>query len=69
MTITPDTSNAHRHDGTYVRAFAVPTASTGTRERHHMVGRPPVVAVADGRARLLVRRESAEDLRDRDAGL
>jgi diaminopimelate decarboxylase len=36
---------------------------------YNLVGRPPVVAVADGRARLLVRRESAEDLRSRDVGL
>ncbi|MFF3552115.1 diaminopimelate decarboxylase family protein [Streptomyces tsukubensis] len=32
-------------------------------------GRPPVVAVRDGRARLLVRRETYEDLRARDIGL
>ncbi|MFE4578615.1 hypothetical protein, partial [Streptomyces chartreusis] len=31
--------------------------------------RPPVVAVDDGRARLLIRRESLEDIRSRDVGL
>lgn len=34
-----------------------------------MTGRPPVVALADGRSRLLVRRESFEDQRRRDVGL
>ncbi|MDQ8705111.1 diaminopimelate decarboxylase [Streptomyces sp. LHD-70] len=36
---------------------------------YNLVGRPPVAAVRDGRARLLVRRESAEDLHSRDVGL
>ncbi|MEU4797697.1 diaminopimelate decarboxylase [Streptomyces sp. NPDC023327] len=36
---------------------------------YNLVGRPPVVAVADGHARLLVRRESLEDFRRRDVGL
>ncbi|GAA1927753.1 diaminopimelate decarboxylase [Streptomyces durmitorensis] len=36
---------------------------------YNLVGRPPVVAAADGRARLLVRRESLEDFRSRDIGL
>ncbi|MEE1753784.1 diaminopimelate decarboxylase [Streptomyces sp. SP18CS02] len=36
---------------------------------YNLVGRPPVVAVADGRARLLVRRESLDDFRSRDVGL
>ncbi len=36
---------------------------------YNMVGRPPVVAVTGGRARLLVRRESFDDLRSRDVGL
>jgi diaminopimelate decarboxylase len=34
-----------------------------------MVGRPPLVAVRDGQARLLVRRESLDDIRSRDVGL
>ncbi|WP_432009829.1 diaminopimelate decarboxylase [Streptomyces cucumeris] len=34
----------------------------------HLAGRPPVVAVADGHARLLVRRESPADFRGRDIG-
>lgn len=36
---------------------------------YNMTGRPPVVAVADGRSRLLVRRETFEDQRSRDVGL
>jgi diaminopimelate decarboxylase len=35
---------------------------------YNMVGRPPVVAVADGAARLLVRRETSSDLLLRDVG-
>jgi diaminopimelate decarboxylase len=34
----------------------------------NMVGRPPVVAVRDGRTRELVRRETTEDLLSRDMG-
>jgi diaminopimelate decarboxylase len=36
---------------------------------YNMVGRPPVVAVRDGAARLLVRRETASDMRQRDVGM
>lgn len=36
---------------------------------YNLVGRPPVAAVTDGHARLLVRRESLADVRDRDVGL
>jgi diaminopimelate decarboxylase len=36
---------------------------------YNMVGRPPLVAVADGDARLLVRRETEEDLLARDTGM
>ncbi|MEU0661247.1 diaminopimelate decarboxylase [Streptomyces lavendulocolor] len=36
---------------------------------YNLVGRPPVVAVTEGRARLLVRRETAADFRSRDVGL
>ncbi|MFE1409207.1 diaminopimelate decarboxylase [Streptomyces sp. NPDC058746] len=35
---------------------------------YNMVGRPPVVAVHEGGARILVRRETLEDLRRRDIG-
>ncbi|GAA2436761.1 hypothetical protein GCM10010191_59470 [Actinomadura vinacea] len=34
----------------------------------NMVRRPPVVAVRDGRARLIIRRETIEDLMARDVG-
>ncbi|MFG3101143.1 diaminopimelate decarboxylase [Streptomyces sp. NPDC048182] len=36
---------------------------------YNLVGRPPVVAVHSGTARLLVRRESLADVRNRDVGL
>lgn len=36
---------------------------------YNYLGRPPVVAVRDGTARLLVRRETEDDLLSRDAGL
>ncbi|HEY4465172.1 MAG TPA: diaminopimelate decarboxylase [Streptosporangiaceae bacterium] len=36
---------------------------------YNLVGRPPVIAVIDGRARVLVRRETDADLRRRDVGL
>jgi diaminopimelate decarboxylase len=36
---------------------------------YNYLGRPPVVAVKDGRAHLLVRRETEDDLLSRDAGL
>jgi diaminopimelate decarboxylase len=50
------------------------TAGTGAGQHamasnYTMVGRPPVVAVHGGRARLLVRRETHADLRVRDVGL
>jgi diaminopimelate decarboxylase len=35
---------------------------------YNMAQRPPVVAVRDGQARLLLRRESVEDLLARDVG-
>ncbi|MET7659934.1 diaminopimelate decarboxylase [Streptomyces sp. NPDC005463] len=52
--------------------LAVPVAGAyhlSMASGYNLVGRPPVVAVADGRARLLVRRQSAQDLRSRDTGL
>ncbi|CAM5621156.1 diaminopimelate decarboxylase [Streptomyces tanashiensis] len=36
---------------------------------YNLVGRPPVVAVKDGTARTLVRRESLDDMNRRDVGL
>ena len=36
---------------------------------YNMVGRPPVVAVRDGTARLLIRRETDSDLMRRDIGV
>ncbi len=36
---------------------------------YNAVGRPPVAAVHEGRARLLIRRESLADINGRDIGL
>ncbi|MEU9454156.1 diaminopimelate decarboxylase [Streptomyces sp. NPDC048277] len=52
--------------------LAVPVAGAyhlSMASGYNMVGRPPVVAVRDGCARLLVRRESLDDMRRRDVGL
>ncbi|MEI5102423.1 diaminopimelate decarboxylase [Streptomyces sp. PmtG] len=52
--------------------LAVPVAGAyhlSMASGYNLVGRPPVVAVANGHARLLVRRESLEDFRSRDVGL
>ncbi|MFJ5197383.1 diaminopimelate decarboxylase [Streptomyces sp. NPDC088394] len=52
--------------------MAVPVAGAyhlSMASSYNAVGRPPVVAVADGRARLLVRRETLADINGRDIGL
>ncbi|MEU6448546.1 diaminopimelate decarboxylase [Streptomyces sp. NPDC046979] len=52
--------------------LAVPVAGAyhlSMASAYNLVGRPPVAAVRDGHARLLVRRESLEDIRGRDVGL
>ncbi|UNO43968.1 diaminopimelate decarboxylase [Streptomyces sp. MST-110588] len=52
--------------------IAVPVAGAyhlSMASGYNLVGRPPVVAVAQGRARLLVRRESLADIQGRDIGL
>ncbi|MFD7325986.1 diaminopimelate decarboxylase [Streptomyces sp. NPDC059875] len=52
--------------------LAVPAAGAyhlSMASGYNLVGRPPVVAVADGRARTLVRRESLDDMSRRDVGL
>ncbi|MEU5210985.1 diaminopimelate decarboxylase [Streptomyces sp. NPDC020742] len=52
--------------------LAVPVAGAyhlSMASGYNLVGRPPVVAVADGHARLLVRRESLADIQERDIGL
>ncbi|MGN9761444.1 diaminopimelate decarboxylase [Streptomyces sp. SD31] len=52
--------------------LAVPAAGAyhlSMASGYNLVGRPPVVAVDDGHARLLIRRESLEDIRSRDVGL
>ncbi|MGW2395834.1 diaminopimelate decarboxylase [Kitasatospora sp. NPDC001664] len=52
--------------------LAVPAAGAyhlSMASGYNLVGRPPVVAVADGDARVLVRRESLEDMTVRDIGV
>ncbi|MFI1004120.1 diaminopimelate decarboxylase [Streptomyces galbus] len=52
--------------------LAVPVAGAyhlSMASGYNLVGRPPVIAVRDGRARLLVRRESLDDIRSRDVGV
>ncbi|MBB5936886.1 diaminopimelate decarboxylase [Streptomyces zagrosensis] len=52
--------------------IAVPAAGAyqvSMASGYNLVGRPPVVAVTRGHARLLVRRESLADIRSRDVGL
>ncbi|MFG2640591.1 diaminopimelate decarboxylase [Streptomyces sp. NPDC048370] len=52
--------------------LAVPVAGAyhlSMASGYNLVGRPPVIAVADGAARTLVRRESLEDISIRDIGV
>lgn len=52
--------------------LAVPVAGAyhlSMASAYNLVGRPPVVAVTEGQARLLVRRESLADIQERDIGL
>ncbi|MFD4938533.1 diaminopimelate decarboxylase [Streptomyces virginiae] len=51
--------------------LAVPVAGAyqlSMASGYNMVGRPPVIAVHEGTSRVLVRRETLEDLRSRDIG-
>ncbi|MFJ9529825.1 diaminopimelate decarboxylase [Streptomyces cyaneofuscatus] len=51
--------------------LAVPVAGAyhlSMASGYNLVGRPPIVAVHEGTARLLVRRETLQDLRGRDVG-
>lgn len=51
--------------------LAVPAAGAyqlSMASGYNLVGRPAVVAVRDGRARLLIRRETVEDFRAREVG-
>jgi diaminopimelate decarboxylase len=52
--------------------LAVPAAGAyhlSMASGYNLVGRPPVVAVSAGIARVLVRRESLDDMSRRDVGL
>ncbi|MFD3805479.1 diaminopimelate decarboxylase [Streptomyces sp. NPDC058611] len=52
--------------------LAVPVAGAyqlSMASGYNMVGRPPVIAVHEGSARVLLRRETLEDFRSRDIGL
>ncbi|WP_144712214.1 diaminopimelate decarboxylase [Curtobacterium pusillum] len=60
--------------GDVQRGDLLAVAATGAycwslASNYNHVGRPPVVAVADGRARILVRGESIDDLLARDTGV
>jgi diaminopimelate decarboxylase len=57
----------HRGDLLAVAATGAYCWSLASNYNH--VGRPPVVAVADGAARILVRGESIDDLLARDTGV
>ncbi|MFA7761696.1 hypothetical protein [Streptomyces sp. NRRL S-448] len=46
-----------------------PAGSWTVRYAPRLIGRPPVIAVRDGSARMLVRRESLDDISRRDIGL
>jgi diaminopimelate decarboxylase len=59
--------DVHRDDLLAVAATGAYCWSLSSNYNH--VGRPPVVAVADGEARILVRGESVDDLLARDTGL
>ncbi|MCX4553562.1 diaminopimelate decarboxylase [Streptomyces sp. NBC_01500] len=52
--------------------LAVPAAGAyhlSMASAYNLIGRPPVIAVRDGSARVLVRRESLDDMRRRDVGI
>jgi len=52
--------------------LAVPGTGAYTQSmasNYNLVGRPPVIAVRDGAARLLIRRETTTDLLVRDIGM
>ncbi|WP_329450172.1 diaminopimelate decarboxylase [Streptomyces sp. NBC_01724] len=52
--------------------LAVPAAGAyhlSMASGYNMIGRPPVIAVSDGTARVLIRRESLDDMNRRDIGL
>ncbi|WP_144765336.1 diaminopimelate decarboxylase [Curtobacterium sp. 9128] len=59
--------DVHRGDLLAVAATGAYCWSLASNYNH--VGRPPVVAVADGRARILVRGETIDDLLARDTGV
>lgn len=59
--------DVHRGDLLAVAATGAYCWSLASNYNH--VGRPPVVAVADGRARILVRGETVDDLLARDTGV
>jgi len=55
--------------GEFIAVPATGAYNQSMASNYNMVGRPPVVAVRDGAARLLVRRETNSDLLLRDTGL
>ncbi len=57
------------HRGDLLAVAATGAYCWALASNYNHVGRPPVVAVADGRARILVRGESIDDLLARDSGV
>lgn len=57
------------HPGDLIAVPAAGAYQLSMASDYNLVGRPPVVAVKDGSARVLVRRESLDDMSRRDVGL
>ncbi|GAA4181741.1 hypothetical protein GCM10022252_06620 [Streptosporangium oxazolinicum] len=66
---TPSPLPADLRPGDLIALAATGAHHYSMASTHNLMGRPPVVAVHNGRARLLVRREVEQDLMRRDVGL
>ncbi len=56
------------HPGDLLAVACTGAYNHSMASNYNIVGRPPVVSVRDGRARVLVRRETTADLLARDEG-
>lgn len=56
------------HPGDLVAVPASGAYQYSMASNYHFVGRPPVIAVDEGRSQLLIRRETEDDLLARDLG-
>ena len=56
-------------DGDLVAVAATGAYCYSMSSRYNLIGRPAVVAVRDGRARLMLRRETLDDLTSLEVGL